>query len=162
MLTSDTCEFHANNPLYLISGTIIPRSRWELFPLYIPYAQTSSVHAQRLHSEAGRCGKWHVLHPPRNCKFTRYSYTQHTLRNCSTQCAFRIIKVWESSTHALFLYNCTPNTFRTRERSVGCIHFLFIHFLGNFVLLVKFENFLKLSKMSYLSHNFFYHAWITL
>ena len=80
MLTGNTCEFHTNIPLYFISGTIIPRSRWEFFPLNIPYAQTSSVHAQRLHSKAGRRCKWHVLHPPRNCKFMDYSHNWHILR----------------------------------------------------------------------------------
>ena len=33
-----------------------------------------------------------------------------------------ILKIRESRAHALFLYNCTPNTLPACERSVGCIH----------------------------------------
>ena len=44
------------------------------------------------------------------------SYTPRTLRACCSQSKFRILKIRESSARALFLYNCTPNTLRARER----------------------------------------------
>ena len=50
---------------------------------------------------------------------TKYSYTLRTLRACCSQSKFRILKIRESSAHALFLYNCTPNISRSADVSVG-------------------------------------------
>ena len=49
-------------------------------------------------------------------------YTSHTLHACCNQSEFSILKIHKSSVCPLFLYNCTPNTFRTHKRSIGCIH----------------------------------------
>ena len=56
------------------------------------------------------------------CNFIWYSYTPRTLRACCSQSELTILKIHERSARALFLYNCTPNTLRARECSVGCIH----------------------------------------
>ena len=48
-----------------------------------------------------------------------YSYTPRTLRACSSQSKFRILKICESSARALFLYNCTPNISRSADASVS-------------------------------------------
>ena len=55
--------------------------------------------------------------------------TLRTLYACCSQSGCRILKVWESSTHALFLYNCTPNTLLACERSMGFIHIPWISLL---------------------------------
>ena len=47
------------------------------------------------------------------------SYTPRTLRACCSQSNFRILKICESSAHALFLYNCTPNISRSDDVSVS-------------------------------------------
>ena len=47
-----------------------------------------------------------------------YSYNPCTLRTCCSQSELTILKICKSSACALFLYNCTPNTLRTCERSV--------------------------------------------
>ena len=39
-----------------------------------------------------------------------------SLRSCCSQSESTILKILESSAPALFLYNCTPNTLRVRER----------------------------------------------
>ena len=63
------------------------------------------------------------------CKHTMYRmliifhlYTPCTLRECCSQSDSRILKIRTSSVRLLFLYNCTPNTLRAYERSIGCIH----------------------------------------
>ena len=42
-----------------------------------------------------------------------------TLRACCSQSKFRIHKIRESSTRALFLYNCTPNISRKADARVS-------------------------------------------
>ena len=70
----------------------------------------------------------------------RHSYTLRTVRAWCSQSEFRIIKIRETSARALFLYNCTANILRSRERRVwsiharvGLIHLLFrlFYFVGN-------------------------------
>ena len=48
-----------------------------------------------------------------------HSYTPRTLRAFCSQSKFRILKIRESSAHALFLYNCTPNISRSADASVS-------------------------------------------
>ena len=47
------------------------------------------------------------------------SYTPHTLHACCSQSKFRILKIRESSSGALFLYNCTPNISLSADASVS-------------------------------------------
>ena len=49
--------------------------------------------------------------------FVWNSYTPLTLHACCSQSKFRILKLRESSAHALFLYNCTPNIWRELTRA---------------------------------------------
>ena len=52
------------------------------------------------------------------------SYTLHAQSACCSQSELTILKIRESSAHALFLYNCTPNTLRALEHSVAFTHAL--------------------------------------
>ena len=68
------------------------------------------------------------------------SYTPRTLRTYCSQSESTILKIHESSARALFLYNCTANSFRTCERRrmmhscarrIDSFTFRAILFLGN-------------------------------
>ena len=54
------------------------------------------------------CAPWNCSHP------IEYSYILRTLRACCSQSELRILKIHESNTRALFLYNCTLNTLHAR------------------------------------------------
>ena len=49
-----------------------------------------------------------------------HSYTPRTLRPSCSQSELMILKICKSSAHALFLYNCTPNTSCVCECSLVC------------------------------------------
>ena len=77
----------------------------------------------------------------------------HTLRACCSQSKFRILKIRESSAHALFLYHCTPNISRSADASMGVAYGWFtrasgwfIFWTGSYILLVIFKWLLNLLK----------------
>ena len=70
-------------------------------------------------SFSSNCKPISVFHYQVVCKV--YSYTSCTLCACCSQSELKILKIQESNARAFILYNCTPNTLRASERSVGCI-----------------------------------------
>ena len=107
----------------------------------------SSSQLQRNIANFLRAHKWVIMNP--------YSYTPRTLRTCCSQSELKIFKIHERNVRALLLYNFTPNTLRTRvqHRVRSCSRKIGLYASPVIcILFVKFNNVLKLSKMSYLSH----------